>query len=100
MRWIIRTFAVLTVVSWMVVAGLFARPVLPLAPAGLPLHPPSTAQVRNLRPGWSQVVLRDAREVFPGVARGQAESVLPIVERHARRFGLDPLVVLAVIQVE
>jgi soluble lytic murein transglycosylase len=26
--------------------------------------------------------------------------VLPIVERNARRFGLDPLVVLAVIQVE
>lgn len=100
MRWTIRTLAVLTVVSWMVVAGLFARPVLPPAPRGLPIPKTSASQAKSLKPGWSQLVLSSARELFPGVGRSQAESVLPIVERHARRSGVDPLVVLAVIQVE
>src|SRR5262249_53498577 len=38
--------------------------------------------------------------VFPGATRQGAESVFPIVRRQARRFGIDPLIVLAVIQVE
>jgi soluble lytic murein transglycosylase-like protein len=49
---------------------------------------------------WSRQVLAASRDVFPGVPRDQAERVVPIVDRHARRFGLDPLLVLAVIQVE
>jgi soluble lytic murein transglycosylase len=34
------------------------------------------------------------------VTRDQAERVVPLVDRYARRYGVDPLLVLAVIQVE
>jgi soluble lytic murein transglycosylase-like protein len=49
---------------------------------------------------WSRRVLAGTGEVFPGADLDQAETVVPIVERYARRFQVDPLVVLAVIQVE
>jgi len=100
MRWIVRTFAVLTVVSWIVIAGLFARPVDSSRPVtrGAPLFH------RGMQPSfpanWSDQVLAVSKYAFPGVARNQAERVIPIVDRHARRFDLDPLLVLAVIQVE
>jgi soluble lytic murein transglycosylase-like protein len=100
MRWIVRSLAVLTVVSWIVIAGLFARPVVSSPSGGVPLRQPSTAMQRRVPVDWSRHVLAVARDVFPGVAYGQAERVVPIVDRHARRFGLDPLLVLAVIQVE
>jgi soluble lytic murein transglycosylase-like protein len=100
MRWIIRTVAVLSVVSWLVVAGQFARPVASLADTPAPLHRKNPAIAKGLPLDWSRRVLADAREVFPGAGREQAASVVPIVERYARRFRLDPLVVLAVIQVE
>jgi soluble lytic murein transglycosylase-like protein len=56
--------------------------------------------VRDLPLDWSRRVLDGSRDVFPGACRSQMETVVPIVERHARRFRLDPLMVLAVIQVE
>jgi soluble lytic murein transglycosylase-like protein len=100
MRWIIRTLAVLSVVSWMVVAGLFARPVVSIPPGGLPARQPSTVITRDLPADWSRHLLDVGRDAFPGVGRVQAERVVPIVERYAHRYGVDPLVVLAVIQVE
>jgi soluble lytic murein transglycosylase-like protein len=100
MRWIIRTAAVLSVVSWLVVAGQFARPVVCAPDTRVPLHGKSPAIARSLPLDWSRRVLSDTNEVFPGAGREQAEAVVPIVERCARRFRLDPLVVLAVIQVE
>ncbi len=99
MRWIIRTLAVLSVVSWIVVVGLFARPVvssqtlvprlreIPVAAKSLPLD-------------WSRLVLAGSPGFFPGSSPQQTEAVVPIVDRYARRFQLDPLLVLAVIQVE
>jgi soluble lytic murein transglycosylase-like protein len=99
MRWIIRTVAVLSVVSWIVVAGLFARPVVQQE-----THAPSRRETpisgRSLPFDWSRRVLAGSREVFAGAGSEQAEAVVPIVERYARRFELDPLMVLAVIQVE
>ena len=100
MRWIVRTLAMLTVVSWMVIAGLFARPVVSSPYGGMPARPPSISVRRNLPADWSHHVLAVTHDVFPGVDLGQAERVVPIVDRHARRFGLDPLLVLAVIHVE
>ena len=100
MRWIIRTAAVLSVASWLVVAGQFARPVVSSADTTAPMHRTSPAIAKGLPLDWSRRVLADTREVFPGACREQAESVVPIVERYARRFRLDPLMVLAVIQVE
>jgi soluble lytic murein transglycosylase-like protein len=99
MRWIIRTVAVLSVVSWIVVVGLFARPVVQsdtLVPRARETHEPRT----SLPPDWTRRVLTGSAGVFPGSSSQQRESVVPIVERYARRFQLDPLMVLAVIQVE
>ena len=100
MRWIIRTLAVLSVVSWIVVVGLFARPVASstdITVAPLRDTPEST---KSLPFDWSRRVLAGTRDAFPGVSRDRAEGVIPIVEHYARRFHLDPLMVLAVIQVE
>jgi soluble lytic murein transglycosylase-like protein len=100
MRWIIRTLAVLTVVSWIVVAGLFARPVV-TPPAGERAARPSSETSRTHAPAdWSRNLWAAGKDPFPGVARDQAQRVAAIVDRYARRFGVDPLVVLAVIQVE
>ena len=99
MRWIIRAVAVLSVVSWIVVAGLFARPSgQPSVPA--PARGETRAAGRSLPFDWSRRVLVSSDDVFGGVSRGQAERVVPIVERYSRRFHLDPLMVLAVIHVE
>ncbi len=100
MRWIIRTVAVLSVASWLVVSGQFARPVVSSPDLPAPLHGKNHAIAKSLPLDWSRRVLADTREVFPGASRDQAEAVVPLVERYARRFRLDPLVVLAVIQVE
>jgi soluble lytic murein transglycosylase-like protein len=99
MRWIIRTVAALSVVSWLVVAGQFAGPVGSSDARPL-VHGKNAVIARTLPVDWSRRVLADSRELFPGASRDRAESVVPIVERYARRFRLDPLVVLAVIQVE
>lgn len=100
MRWIIRIVAVLSVVSWLVVAGQFARPVVSSPDTRVLLHGKSPVIARSLPLDWSRRVLADTREVFPGAGHDRAEAVIPIVERYSRRFRLDPLVVLAVIQVE
>jgi len=100
MRWIIRTGAVLSVVSWMVIVGLFARPVTSNRDTLPPVRRETGRADRPLPVDWSRRVLDGTRDVFPGVGSDQAASVLPIVERHARRFHVDPLMVLAVIHVE
>lgn len=99
MRWIIRAVAVVSVLSWIVVAGLFARPVVSSeAPIRQVWKTPVIAQ--SLPIDWSRRVLSGSSDVFPGASLEHAAAVLPIVDRHARRFHLDPLLVLAVIQVE
>jgi soluble lytic murein transglycosylase-like protein len=100
MRVISRTVAVLSVVSWIVIAGLFARPGIVSDDAKLPLQRKAAPLATNLPSDWMVRVLVAEREVFPGAGRAQAEAVVPIVERYARRFHVDPLMVLAVIQVE
>lgn len=100
MRWIVRTLAVLSVVSWIVVSGLLARPVI--QPSDRPQAVRTDPQrVRTPLPmDWSRRLLTGVNEVFPGAGANQAASVVPIVERYAARFHVDPLMVLAVIQVE
>jgi soluble lytic murein transglycosylase-like protein len=99
MRWIIRTVAVLSVVSWIVVVGLFARPVVSVESMA-PATPETRVAAKRLPVDWTRRVLAGAHGVFPGSSLEQRESVVPIVDRYARRFQLDPLMVLAVIQVE
>jgi len=91
--------AVLSVVSWIVVAGLFARPVV-RSETQVPQMHEALATTKSLPLDWSRRVLADSHDVFAGASLEQAESVVPIVDRYARRFHLDPLMVLAVIQVE
>ena len=100
MRWVIRTVAALSVVSWLVAAGLFARPVGPSAELSVAVNRRPTQLALLLPSDWTRRVLAGTHEFFPGVSRAQAEAVMPFVERHARRFRVDPLMVLAVIQVE
>ncbi len=102
MRWFIRAVAGLSVVSWMVVVGLFARPGAALSDMRGPttLARAEGGTTAELPADWRRRVLAVSRDVFPGVDREKAEVVLPIVERQARRFRVDPLMVLAVIQVE
>jgi len=100
MRWVIRTVAVLSVVSWLVAASLFARPFGSSAETAATLGIRPVVAVPSLPSDWARRVLAGTHEFFPGVSRTQAEAVLPIVQRHARRFRVDPLMVLAVIQVE
>jgi soluble lytic murein transglycosylase-like protein len=99
MRWIAKTFAVFTVVSWLVMAGLFARPVVTPAPTGRPTVPARRLGA-DTPANWQQNVLASSRDFFPGVSPEQTARVVPIVERYAKRYQLDPLMVLAVIQVE
>jgi soluble lytic murein transglycosylase-like protein len=100
MRWIIRSGAVLSVACWIVIAGLLARPGVSSSDVKLPLRRGAVAVEKNLPVDWSRRVLASSRDLFPGAGPDQTASVIPIVERHAQRFHVDPLVVLAVIQVE
>jgi len=49
---------------------------------------------------WSVRVLASADEVFPGVDPGSVRVVARLADRYARRFGVDPLTVMAVVHVE
>ena len=100
MRWIIRTLAVLSVASWIVVAGLLASPVGTSSDAAPAVRPQGLPTERALPVDWPARVLSSARDVFQGADPSQAATVLPIVQRYAARFRVDPLVVLAVIHVE
>ena len=101
MRWLIRSAAVLSVASWIVVAGLLAHPVVAVPEPHVARHAVAPAAgVESLPLDWPRRVLSSAREVFPGVGAVQAASVMPMVERYAGRFRVDPLLVLAVIHVE
>ncbi len=100
MRWIIRAAAVFSVVSWIVVASLLARPVVSSADKQVVPFRETLVTAKSLPFDWSRRVLANCGGLFPGARRDQVEAVVPIVERYARRFRVDPLTVLAVIQVE
>jgi len=99
MRWVIRTVAALSVVCWLVIAGQFAGPVIS-SDTRLTLQGKDAVIAKPLPADWSRRVLAESHELFPGTDRDRIQAVVPLVERYSRRFRLDPLVVLAVIQVE
>lgn len=84
----------------MLVAGLFARPVPVTLPERVAPKRVTLTAVDRLPADWSRRIQSDLRGAFPGVAVEQSRPVVAIVERHARRFRVDPLMVLAVVQVE
>ncbi len=75
------------------------------------LAAPAGAEVRLVvRPDGSKVILNDGRASSRGISsstlrwlarqRDRASRFDPLIERHAARFGVDPTLVRAVIQVE
>ncbi|HVQ35614.1 MAG TPA: lytic transglycosylase domain-containing protein [Candidatus Bathyarchaeia archaeon] len=101
MRWIVKSFAVLTVLSWIVIAALFARPVTTSAEAFPIARAPRRAAAATVPPAnWSVRVLESADEIFPGASPASVRQVAGLAERYARRFGVDPLTVMAVVHVE
>jgi soluble lytic murein transglycosylase-like protein len=100
MRWVVRTCAVLSVMSFLVVAGILARPVVSSVIAPSQARGGRTAAGQALPIDWSRRVLDAQQDLFPGAEPKAPAGVLPIVERYSRRFHVDPLMVLAVIQVE
>jgi hypothetical protein len=89
------TMAVLSVVSWIVVRGCSPRrssPETPVLGFGKPRWPDEPPPHRPRR------VLAGPNAVLRGGQPGLAGISSPDVDRHARRFQLDPLLVLAVIR--
>lgn len=99
MRWVGKSFAVLTVLSWIVVASLFARPVPTSAESAATMRTPSRAPV-EIASDWSLRLTRDAGDVFEGVDPARIRQVAVLADRYSRRFGIDPLTVMAVVHVE
>src|SRR4026209_194242 len=100
MRWVVKSFAALTVFSWIVIAALFARPVTTSAEAFPAARAPRLAAATVPPANWSVRVLESADEVFPGASPASVRQVAGLADRYARRFGIDPLTVMAVVHVE
>lgn len=106
-RWLIRLAATATVVAGLVVAGAFSRPtpVSEIDAARTSLEVPRRAPdllatADRLPVGWSSRVLRHLESQRPPMETNELQSLVRVVEKSARRFDLDPLALLAVIQVE
>ncbi len=102
MRWLIRTAAAATILAGLVVIGVFSEPRGPAVQAP-PVDPARArlALVASPPPdGWSRRAERYVATLNPPMERSQIRDLLQVVDRSARRFGLDPLTVLAVIEVE
>lgn len=99
MRWIPRTLVVLTIVVWVVATGLFARQSPGRAAEGIE----TTGRVpasKSLPADWQRQVLIGTPELFPGVERDRVRQVVGLAERYGKRYEVDPLTILAVVQVE
>jgi soluble lytic murein transglycosylase-like protein len=101
MRWLVKSVAVLTVLSWIVIAALFARPVASSAEPFQSSRPAHRASVPSLPAAdWSVRVLASSEDIFPGASPASVRQVAALADRYARRFGVDPLTVMAVVHVE
>jgi soluble lytic murein transglycosylase-like protein len=100
MTWITRPFATLTVLLAVVAATFFAGPSAePMAAA--PVRQQTLARAAGLPATWQDraVTWLDAQRGVP-MSRTELGTLVRVVERTARRMEADPLMVLAVIQVE
>jgi soluble lytic murein transglycosylase-like protein len=100
MKWITRPFATLTVLLAVVAATFFAGPSSePMAAA--PVRQQTLALAGGLPEAWEHraVSWLDAQKGIP-MSRADLGSLVRLVDRAAARFDADPLMVLAVIQVE
>jgi soluble lytic murein transglycosylase-like protein len=100
MAWITRPFATLTVLLAVVAATFFAGPSSePMAAA--PVRQQTLARASGLPAEWQGRAARwlDAQRGVP-MSRAELDALVRVVDRTARRLEADPLMVLAVIQVE
>ena len=100
MAWITRPFATLTVLLAVVAATFFAGPSSePMAAA--PVHQQTLARVGGLPDAWQGKAAAwvDSQRGIR-MSRSELDSLVRVVDRTARRLEADPLMVLAVIQVE
>ena len=99
MHWVVKSLAVLTVLSWIVVVELFARPGANLSDGLVQARAPRRA-VSQVPADWSVRLVRDADAVFPGADPAMIREAARLAERYSKRFGVDPLTVMAVVHVE
>ncbi|HEX6853389.1 MAG TPA: lytic transglycosylase domain-containing protein [Candidatus Polarisedimenticolaceae bacterium] len=100
MKWITRPFATLTVLLAVVAATFFAGPSSePMAAA--PVRQQTLALAGGLPDSWEHraIAWLDAQRGIP-MSRTELGSLVRLVDRTAERFETDPLMILAVIQVE
>ena len=99
MHWVVKSLAVVTVLSWIVVAELFARPGASLGDVGAAARAPRRV-ASQVAPDWSTRLVRDAKELFPGADPAMIREAARLADRYSKRFGVDPLTVMAVVHVE
>ena len=100
MRWITRSMAMFTVLGALV---LICLPADPLPAPGQERAVPAavrTAGLVRLPEGWSNRVLSHLADSRLPMGRDDLQSLLRIAERTGHRFQVDPLTILAIIQVE
>ena len=99
MHWVVKSVAVLTVLTWILVAEHFDRP------DARTLDAPSSARAQGraasrVPADWSARLVRDAEELFPGADPARIREAAQLADRYSKRFGVDPLTVMAVVHVE
>ena len=99
MHWVAKSLAVLTVLSWIVMMELFARPGSRVVD-GLPVARTPRQAASAVPADWSARLVRDADELFPGADPARIREAARLAERYSKRFGVDPLTVMAVVHVE
>lgn len=101
MRLITRTLGAVTVAAAMMIAPLFSRLVVhPVREAQETVVEAAIAPADVLPANWPAGVFRHLRQRPVPMEEGELQALLGHVNDSARRFGLDPLTVLAVVQVE
>lgn len=99
LRWISRTGGTLTVLAALLVALVFTKPFVPTTEATSPRQE-TLGTSRNLPADWPSRVQEAIEAGRPPMSPAEVASLIEIVDRAARRFEVDPLMVLAIIEVE
>jgi soluble lytic murein transglycosylase-like protein len=69
-------------------------------PRQAPVQPAPVVAQASLPGDWQVRIRPQVAGLAPGMSGAEVETLLAVVDRSAKRFRLDPLTVLAVIQVE
>lgn len=99
MTWIVRSLAAGTVLAGLVVALHGGRP-NPEADAVLWGAAPAVSTQRALPDDWTTTAIEHMAAHGRSMSRSEIAEVIRTVDRCARRFAIDPLLVLAVMEVE